>query len=184
MLEIFALPYFVVSGVIGWAVFSPFFRVNDSDSLSCSSVTTSDLLAISLPISVVFVTANWMFPIDIPSLWVQALVIAIALAFAIIALTTGLFLVPKTFQITFLKRMAIVGVIAPSGILLTLCWIGLLVWACVYSILYLIPSMIAVALATIGLRMLGLWVCQAEWTRQPVPCVRTRRNVSTTSRYN
>ena len=58
--------------------------------------------------------------------------------------------------------MAVVGIIAPFGILLTFGWIGLLIWAAAYSILYLVPSSIALAAAASGLRMLGVWVCQAE----------------------
>jgi hypothetical protein len=90
------------------------------------------------------------------------MVVASALLFAVIALTAGLFLVPKTFQVTFFKRMAVVGIIAPFGLLLTIGWIGFLIWASTYSIMYLAPSSIAIAAATSGLRILGVWVCQAE----------------------
>ena len=93
---------------------------------------------------------------------VQATVAAGALLFAVPWLTAGLFLVPKTFQGTFLKRMAVMGVIAPFGIILTIGWIGFLIWACAYSLLYIVPSTIAIAAATFGLRILGLWVCQAD----------------------
>ena len=162
MLEIFALPYFLISGLIGWAIFAPFFRINESESLSCANVTISDLLAISLPVSVIFLSANRMMPVSILSLSVQASVLVIAFVFAMATLTAGLFLVPKQFQVTFLKRMTIVGIIAPFGILLTIGWIGFLVYACVYSILYLAPSMVAIAAATSGLHLLGLWVCESE----------------------
>lgn len=162
MLEIFAFPYFVVSGVIGWAIFAPFFRMSEFDSLSCAKVATSDLLAVSLPVGVVYLSANWSLPLSIQSPWVQAFVLTLALAFAATALITGLFLVPKEFPVTSAKRMAIVGIIAPFGVLLTIGWIGLPIWACLHSILYLLPSMIAIAAATFGLRLLGLWVCQAE----------------------
>ncbi|MEL6105024.1 MAG: hypothetical protein AAFU85_03270 [Planctomycetota bacterium] len=162
MLEIFAFPYFVVSGVIGWAIFAPFFHINEFDSLSRAKVATSDLLAVSLPVSFVFLSSNWIMPLGIQSPWVQALVLVLALAFAATALIAGLFLVPKEFRVTSLKRMAIVGVISPFGILLTVGWVGLPVWACLHSIAYLIPSMVAIATATLGLRMLGLWVCQVK----------------------
>ena len=162
MLEIFALPYFAVSGVIGWVIFQPFFHADDSESLSLANVTITDLLAISLPVSVLFASAKWMMPESILSLTVQAIVVAVALLFAVIALTAGLFLVPKRFQVTFVKRMAVVGIIAPFGILLSIGWVGFLVWASAYSILYLVPSSIAIAAATSGLRILGVWVCQAE----------------------
>lgn len=166
MLEIFALPYFAVSCVIGWAVYAPFFRVSDSDSLSCAKLAISDLLALSPLVGVVFLSAQWMMPERILAVSAQAIVLVVALMFAVIALTLGLFLVPKTFQVTFLKRMIIVGVIAPFGLLLTVGWIGILVWVCVYSILYLIPSMIAIAATTFGLRVLGLWVCRNQSTKR------------------
>jgi hypothetical protein len=162
MLEIFALPYFAISAVIGWVIFQPFFRTEESESLSLTSITISDLLALSLPVGILFLSARWVMPDSILSLSVQAIVVAIALLFGAVALTVGLFLVPKKFQVTFLKRMAVVGIIAPFGILLTVGWIGLLIWAGTYSILYLVPSSIAIAAATSGLRMLGSWVCRAE----------------------
>lgn len=93
---------------------------------------------------------------------VQAMVVATSLLCAVIALTVGLILVPKRFQITFLKRMAVVGVIAPFGLLLTIGWIGFLIWVSTYSIMYLAPSSVAIAAAISGLRVLGVWVCQAE----------------------
>lgn len=161
MLEVFALPYLVVTGVIGWAVFEPFFRVNDTDSLSCAHVTISDLLAAPLPVSVVFLSTGWMVPAGSLTFSLQVVVLVSALALAAISLVVGLFLVPKTFPVTFLKRMTIVAVIAPSGTLLTIGWIGVAVGACFYSVAYLAPAMIAIAIVTVGLRMLALWVCTA-----------------------
>lgn len=160
MLEVFALPYLAVTGVIAWAIFEPFFRVNDADSLSCASVTISDLLAAPLPVSFVLVTVGWIMPARSLSFWVQAIVLVSALALAATSLWVGLFLVPKSFQVTFLKRMAIVGVIAPFGTLLTIGWIGIAGWACFYSIAYLAPAMFLMAFATLGLRKLALWVCR------------------------
>ncbi|MEM6978290.1 MAG: hypothetical protein AAF539_01400 [Planctomycetota bacterium] len=162
MLEIFALPYIFVSGVIGWAIFEPFVRVEKSESLSLAKVAITDLLAIAVPVSVLFLSARWMMPENILSFWVQSIVIMSALLFAATALAAGLFLVPKAFQVTFLKRMIVVGIIAPFGILLTVGWIGLLVWACIYSIVYFAPTSIAIAAATFGLRVLALWVCQMD----------------------
>ena len=113
MLEIFALPYFAISGAIGWAIFEPFFRDVKYESLSPAKITTTDLLATFLPVSVIFSCARWMIPVSFLSASVQAMVVAIAWLFAVIALTAGLFLVPKTFQVTFIRRMAVVGIIAP-----------------------------------------------------------------------
>ena len=162
MLEIFALPYIAISGVIGWLIFGQFFRSNDSDSLSRGNITTGDLLAIALPIGVLFSSARWVIPVEILSPLVQAIMVMLTLLFAATALVVALFLVPKRFPVTSIKRMTVVGVIAPFGILLTVGWIGFLIWACTYSISYLAPSSIAIAAATSGLRMLSFWVCQAE----------------------
>ena len=54
------------------------------------------------------------------------------------------------------------GFIAPFGILLTVGWIGFLIWACAYSLLYSVPSTVAIAATTLGLRMLSFWVCQDD----------------------
>jgi hypothetical protein len=162
MLEIFALPYFAISGAIGWTIFEPFLRNDRYESLSPAKITTTDLLATFFPVSVIFACASWMIPVNTLSFSVQAVVVAIALLFAVIGLTAGLFLMPKTFQVAFLKRMAVVGIIAPFGLLLTIGWIGFLIWVSGYSIIYLAPSAIALAAATSGLRILGVWVCQAE----------------------
>lgn len=158
MLEIFALPYFAVSGVIGWVIFQPFFRSEDTDARV--SIATTDLLAIALPVSILFLLAKWMMPVSILSLAVQAVVVASALVFASATLAVGLFLVTRTTQVTFPKRLAVVGIIAPFGIFLTLGWVGLLIWPCVHSMMYLAPTSIAIAFAAYGLRLLGSWVCQ------------------------
>lgn len=160
MLEVFALPYLAVTGVIGWAVFEPFFRANDAEGLSCSNITISDLLAAPIPVTFVFVIAGWALPGDGRSFWVQALVFVGALAFAAGCLAVGLFLVPQKLPLTFPKRMAIVGFIAPSGTLLVVGWVGFAGWACFYSVAYLAPCMILIAAATFGLRKLAQWVCQ------------------------
>ncbi len=162
MLEIFAIPYLAISGVIGWLIFQPFLPAHQSESLLPAKITVTDLLAISLPISIVFSIARYLAPLGNLSVSMQATVAATALLAAVPWLTAGLFLVPKNFQVTFIKRMALMGFIAPLGILLSVGWIGLLIWACTYSLLYSVPSTIAVAAATFGLRILGFWVCQAD----------------------
>jgi hypothetical protein len=162
MLEIFAIPYLAISGVIGWLIFQPFLPAHQSESLLPAKIAITDLLAISLPISIVFSFARLIAPLGNMSGSMQATVAVTALLVAVPWLAAGLFLVPKTFQVTFFKRMAIMGVIAPFGILLTIGWIGFLIWACTYSLLYSVPSTIAIAAATLGLRILSFWVCQAD----------------------
>ena len=163
MLEIFALPYFAITGVVGWAVFEPFFRADDTElSFSFAKIAITDLLAVCLPVGVLLTAARWMVPGTILSLPVQMIVLAIALLFAAIALIAGLFLVRRMIEITFLKRLAVVGVVAPFGILLTMGWVAFLVWSCTFSMSYIFPSSLAIAAATYGLRILSLWVCQIE----------------------
>ncbi len=162
MLEIFAIPYLAISGVIGWLIFQPFLPAHQSESLLPAKITITDLLAIALPISIVFSFARVITPLGDLSGSMQATVAVTALLVAIPWLAAGLFLVPKTFQVTFFKRVTIMGLIAPFGILLTVGWIGFLIWACAYSLLYSVPSTIAIAAATLGLRILSVWVCQAN----------------------
>ncbi len=160
MLEIFAVPYFAISGVIGWVIFEPFFRRGESESFTLVNITTTDLLAVTIPISLIFLCAGWILPENIMSLPIQLVVIATAMLFAVLALILGLFLLPDNASISFFKRMAVVGIITPIGILLTLGWIGLLIWAGAHSMLYLAPSSIAIAAMCSGLRILGRWVCR------------------------
>jgi hypothetical protein len=163
MLEIFALPYFAITGVVGWAVFEPFFRADDTElSFSLAKIAITDLLAVCLPVGVLLTAARWMVPGATLSLPVQMIVLAIALLFAAIALIAGLFLLRRMIETTFIKRLAVVGIIAPFGVLLTMGWVVFLVWSCTFSMSYVFPSSLAIAAATYGLRILGLWVCQIE----------------------
>ena len=115
MLEIFAIPYLGISGVIGWLIFQPFLPAHQSESLLPAKITITDLLAISLPISIVFLFARVIAPLGDLSGSMQATVAVTALLVAIPWLAAGLFLVPKTFQVTFFKRVTIMGFIAPLG---------------------------------------------------------------------
>ena len=162
MLEIFALPYLAISGVIGWLIFRPFLPTHESDSVFPAKITITDLLAISLPISIVFSLTRWIEPLGDMSRSMQATVVVTAFVFAVPWLAAGLFLVPKTFQVTFFQRMLVMGVIGPFGILLTVGWIGFLIWACTQSLIYIVPATLLIAAATLGLRMLGSWVCQSD----------------------
>ena len=160
MFEIFVVPYMVISGVIGFAVFEPFFRFDNFETLSLSKLTIGDLLAIIFPIGVLFAIARWTIPEDVGSISIQLMVVAVVLLFAMIALVAGLFLIPDDRPLDLPKRMAIVGVVTPFGILLTLGWIGLLAWAGVYSTVYLVPCVLAIAVATSVLRVLAMWSCR------------------------
>ena len=161
MLEIFALPYILATGIIGWAIYEPFFRTHEFESPPLAQVAIADLLAVSLQIAVFFTCVKWLTPIDELSLWGWGIVLLSALVFAVTSLVAGLFLVPRAAQMTFLKRMVIIVVIAPFGITLTIGWVGILSWACFYSVMYLAPAMFIVAAAMFGLRKLTLWVCDS-----------------------
>ncbi|MEM7474754.1 MAG: hypothetical protein AAF483_07165 [Planctomycetota bacterium] len=162
MLEIFALPYLATTGLIGWLVFGPFFQLNETQPLSLSKVAISDLLAVSLPVGALFSFTRWLLPPESQSTWVQLIVFFSNLSFAAGSLITGLLLMPKKFQIPFLKRITVVGIIAPFGILTTAGWIVFLVWAGQYSVMLLAPAMLFIAALTFGLRLLTLWVCNTE----------------------
>lgn len=164
MLEIFAIPYFAISGVLGWAIFQPFFKNVRYESLSPASITTTDLLATVFPICVVLSCSRWAIPVDGLTLAVQLIVLASALVYAAFALALGLFLLPAKTQVSFSKRMVVVALIAPFGLLLTIGWIGLLIWAAVYSMVYLAPTAVTIVASTIGLRTLGHWVCESDPT--------------------
>ena len=160
MLEIFAFPYFVVSGVIGWLIFKPFFRSAEFEPLSPAKVTIADLMAISFPSGVLFAFTAWLMPPAMRSPSIQFMVVTFAMLFAVTSLWVGVLLAPSMFQNAFAKRMILVGVISPFGILLMIGWVGLLIWSGSYSILYLAPVSVAIAAMVTALRLLSVWVCQ------------------------
>lgn len=160
MLEVFAIPYFAVSALIGWAIFAPFFKHADVDGLTRSRLLTVDLMAVFVPVGGLFAFVQWVMPTYGRQMAVQAVVIFGALALAAMSLMTGLFLVPNHRPISFAHRMIVVGIVAPAGLLLTFAWVAMLAWASTYSVMYLVPATIAIASATAGLRLVGLWVCR------------------------
>ncbi|MFN3193777.1 MAG: hypothetical protein ACE361_24905 [Aureliella sp.] len=162
MLEIFALPYIGVTGLIGWAIFAPFFRFHASQPLTRAKLAIGDLLALSFQVSIVLSVAGWITPVSELSLTKKLLVVLAAFLYAAASLTAGLFLLPRALAVSFLQRMAVIGVIAPFGILLTVGWVVFLTWACMQSVMYFAPAMIAIAAVTQALRMLTLWVCPTE----------------------
>lgn len=166
MLEIFAFPYFVVSGVIGWIIYKPFFRSVEFEPLSPTKLTVTDLLATSLPVGLVFSFSNWLVPHTRMTPYVQLAVISSGLLIALTSLAIGMFLTPRTTNPTFAKRMVLVGVVGPFGVLLAIGWVGLLIWSGSYSILYLAPVSIGIAAATWALRCLSLWVCASSGTTE------------------
>ena len=162
MLEIFAIPYIFVTGWIGWLIFEPLVRIDEPQPLTRAKIVLSDLLSVTLPVSVLAASAKLLIPESSLSLTVQLIVITFVLVFVALAFAAGLYLIPKRPKVSLIKRTTVIAVIAPFGSLLTLGWIGFLTWACVYSVMYLAPAMVVVGAATQGLRMLTLWVCQGE----------------------
>ena len=163
MLEVFAVPYLGVSAFIGWAVFAPFFRVTDDiESTSLARIATTDLLAITLPFGVLFAIAKWAMPERMESPTFQSIVLAASGIFVGIGLLGGLWVLPKSFPVNFLKRLAVIGIISPLGLTLTVGWIGLLMWAASHSMAWLVPSSAAIFIAVAALRTLSLWVCRPQ----------------------
>ena len=160
MLEIFAFPYFLVSGVIGWVIFKPFFRANEIESLSCAKITIADLLAISLPAGVLFAVSSLITPPQIRSPLVQMTIVALTMLFAVSSLWVSLLLVTRMCSDSFIKRMTLVGMICPFGIIFAFGWVGLLIWSGSHSISYLAPVSVAMAAGIFALRHLSVWVCQ------------------------
>lgn len=164
MLEIFAFPYFVVSGVIGWLIYKPFFRSAEVEPPSPTQITITDLLATSLPVGLVFSFSSWLVPHTRMTPYVQLAVISSGLLIALTSLVLGMFLTPRASNPTFAKRMVLVGFVGPFGVLLAIGWVGLLIWSGSYSILYLAPVSIGIAAATWALRCLSFWVCSPSDT--------------------
>ena len=161
-MEIIVLPYIAVSFVIGWAVFSPFLKFDDLSRLSLGRITTSDLLAICLPLSVLLTVARWTIPKDAISVWVLLLIGLLILVFAFLGLVAGLFLIDKMGATTSFKRMATIGVIVPLGSLLTIAWIAFPLVALAYSVPYAIAATLAIGILTVLLRGLSEWVCHRD----------------------
>lgn len=164
VLEVFAVPYLGISAVIGWVIFEPFFRDgvvgSSADPPPPAGVAITDLMAVVVPLGVSFAWAGWAMPEAIRSPTVQAIVIGLMTLFAAAAWVLGLFLLPPASRGVFLKRMAVVGIISPLGIVMTVGWIGFILWAGGYSILALVPSTVGVAACSAGLRVLSVWVCR------------------------
>ena len=174
MLEIFAVPYLGVSAVIGWVVFEPFFRDGATEGPSAARVTITDLMAVTSTLGTSFAFIGWAMPEGIRSGSVQFAVIAVASLFATATFAMGLHLVPRASASSFLRRLTVVGVIAPFGASLTLGWIVLLMWAGWHSVLYLIPAAVAVAAMGGGLRALSIWVCRGPRQTPGGRVLRTR----------
>ena len=164
MLEIFAFPYFVVSGVIGWLIYKPFFHSVEFEPLSPTKITITDLLATSFPVGIVFSFSNWLVPPSRMTPYVQLAVITSGFLILLISLAVGLFLTPRTSNPTFAKRLMLVGVVGPFGVLLAIGWVGLLIWSGSYSIMYLAPVSFGIGAATWALRCLSLWMCASSNT--------------------
>ena len=113
MLEIFAFPYFVVSGVIGWIIYKPFFRSVEFEPLSPDQAhrnRSSRHLATGWTCFLVFQLVSAARKNDplrsIGSDFIGSLI-------ALTSLAIGMFLTPRTSNPTFAKRMVLVGVVGP-----------------------------------------------------------------------
>ncbi len=162
MLEIFGIPYLGVTGVIGWLIFAPFFTNHEATVAFPTRATISDLLTLPLTMGVFFSFVGLLIPLKTQTLFLQSTVLVIGLLFSVSTLALGLLLLPKNIELSTLKRITVVGLIAPLGGLLTFAWVGLVVLVSTYSVMYLVPAMIVIAALTFSLRTLTLWVCRTE----------------------
>ncbi|MEC8557284.1 MAG: hypothetical protein VXZ82_19965 [Planctomycetota bacterium] len=124
--------------------------------------TICDLLTLPLTMGVFFSFVGLLIPLKTQTLFLQSTVLVIGLLFSVSTLALGLLLLPKNIELSTLKRITVVGLIAPLGGLLTFAWVGLVVLVSTYSVMYLVPAMIVIAALTFSLRTLTLWVCRTE----------------------
>ncbi|MEM7455247.1 MAG: hypothetical protein AAF456_12930 [Planctomycetota bacterium] len=165
MIEIILLPYLAISSLIGWAIFSPFGKIEGIDQWSFARVETGDLLAIFLPIGALLGLTNWsMAGNELPKL-VLGLILATIFLFALFTFAVGLFLIAKLGKPPSAKRMATIGLIVPLGTLLTIAWFAIPMLSYAESSLYSAPATLAIFPVTFCLRALSTWVCQRPESR-------------------
>ena len=159
MIEIIILPYMAISFAIGWTVFSPFFPLDDLDSLSFARLELIDLFAAFLPVGLLLSLALKLIPKAVLMPFVMIVITTAALLFAAFSLAIGLFLLKKMPKTTTLRRMMINGIVVPVGSLLTLAWIAIPIYASAFSVVYAVPAIIVVGLLTLLLRSISNWIC-------------------------
>lgn len=162
MLEIVILPYMAVSFAIGWAIFSPFSTLEELDSLSFARLETVDLISCFIPLSFLLAIATWAIPFSEATTVLLPVVVGVAIVFTIFSLAASLYLLSKIELKSSLRRMAVGGVVVPFGLLMAIAWIAVPLWAFSYSILYSMPATLAVAIATVVIRRLSVWVCEEQ----------------------
>ena len=161
-MEIIVLPYLAISFLIAWAVFSPFAKLDDLHEWTFARIETSDLLAVFLPFSVLLGMVTWATPTVTITALGWSLIAAAIFLFTLFSFVVGLYLLVKMHQTPSLKRMALIGVIIPTGALLTLAWFVIPFAAFTSSILYAIPAAAAIIPVTFALRLLSIWVSHSS----------------------
>jgi len=92
----------------------------------------------------------------------MALMFAVISAVAFSGLMLSLFLWDKMETQNSAKRMTLVGIVIPVGFTLTMAWVALPLYALGQSLLLAIPAMPSIAIITLVLRGLSLWICRSE----------------------
>lgn len=164
-MEIIVFPYMAISFAIAWAIFSPFAQLDDLQKWSFARIETIDLLAVFLPMSLLWAAVRAMTPDEYLSLPLLVVLASAILSLTLFGFLAGLFIIAKMQPPPAIKRMALIGIILPLGSLLTVAWIGLPLLAFAGSFLYAIPAIISVVPVTLGLRGLSGWVCQSNRPR-------------------
>jgi hypothetical protein len=159
MLEIVVLPYMAVSFAIGWAIFSPMFRLENLDTFSFAKLETIDLIACFVPLCTLLSLTTNAVPYRAGTAYLLVLAFSLCVAFSTGSLVVSLFLLEKMEHRPSLKRMAIGAIVVPLGTLLTIAWVGIPIWAFSYSTLYSMPATLGVAIATFTIRQLCSWAC-------------------------
>ncbi|MEM7783267.1 MAG: hypothetical protein AAF939_04330 [Planctomycetota bacterium] len=161
-MEIIVIPYFAISCVIGWVIFSPFSAIEDLDDWTFAKVEIVDLLAIFLPIGLLLALSNQIIPFGKTPTVIVVIIASSIFLFAIFSFFVSLFVFAKLDNLAASKRMATIGILIPMGSILTLAWIAIpVVFYASYGFLAA-PITFAMMPLTIVLRILSAWVCQTK----------------------
>jgi len=158
-MEIIILPYMAISFFIGWAIFSPFADLENIDRWTFAQIEMSDVLSVFLPVSFLLAFVTWALEATSVAFIGWSIIAAAIFIFAFFGFAVGLYLLAKMNHKPPLKRMVLIGVIIPAGILLTLWWFTIPMVALAGSVAYSIPAVIAIVPFTWILRCLSNWVC-------------------------
>lgn len=158
-MEIIILFYMGITLAIGWCIFSPFAALGDIRVWSFAKLETTDLFALFLPYALTFALLPWVTPEIKLTLTIAALVAAGISLFVAMGLVAGLFMLAKMKRISSAKRMALIGIVFPMGLTLTIAWVAFPLAAFARSTTDSIWVTLAIGLVSIALRGISSWIC-------------------------